>query len=67
MTLDKLPAKAGVETLDYAPGALFWAAKRAQLAKSSVAKLGRSDLYKYVTVRNLNTTQKIAELVRAAR
>jgi len=64
--LDELQPKAGVETLDYAPGVLYWAAKRAALARSSVAKLGRSKLYRYVTVRNLNTSQKLAELVQSA-
>lgn len=64
--LDQLQPKAGVETLDYVPGVLYWAAKRAALAKSTVAKLGRSKLYSHVTVRNLNTSQKLAELVQAA-
>ena len=64
--LDELQPKPGVETLDYAPGVLFWAAKRAALARSTVAKLGRSKLYKYVTVRNLNTAKKLAELVESA-
>ena len=64
--LDELAPREGVETLDYAPGVLYWAARRAALAKSSVAKLNRSKLYRYVTVRNLNTSQTLAELVEAA-
>jgi uncharacterized protein (DUF1697 family) len=64
--VDELAPRAGVETLDYRPGVLYWAAKRAELGKSRVAKLNQSKLYQDVTIRNLNTTRKLGELVAAA-
>jgi uncharacterized protein (DUF1697 family) len=62
--LDELPARTGVETLAYCPGALLWAAKKAELGKSTVSKkLLVKSIYQEVTVRNLNTTMKLAELM----
>jgi uncharacterized protein (DUF1697 family) len=63
--LDQLQPAPGVETLDYKPGALYWAADSAKLGKSKVAKLMSSKLYQDVTIRNLNTTLKLVELVSA--
>jgi uncharacterized protein (DUF1697 family) len=66
--LDEFTPRAGVETLAYVPGALLWAAKTSELGKSTVAKkmLAKS-IYQEITVRNLNTTLKLAELVAAAK
>lgn len=62
--LDDIPVRTGVETLTYCPGALLWAAKKAELGKSTVAKkLLVKSIYQEVTVRNLNTTMKLAELM----
>jgi uncharacterized protein (DUF1697 family) len=65
--LDQLEPRAGVETLTYVPGALLWAATIAALGKSAVAKkMLAKPLYQEMTVRNLNTTLKLAELMDAA-
>ena len=57
----------GIETLAYVPGALLWAAKKSGLTRSSVSrKMLSKPLYKEITVRNLNTTKKLAELMAAA-
>ena len=61
--LHEVKARDGVETLDYKPGALYWAAKVDRITKSTVAKLNQTALYKEVTIRNLNTTKKIAQLL----
>jgi len=58
-----LEPKRGVETIKYAPGVLYWAAKRSDLSASSMAKLSRSPIYKEVTVRTVNTVKKLAELM----
>ena len=64
---DDLEARPGVETLAYVPGALLWAAKKSALTKSTVSrKMLARPVYKEITVRNLNTTLKIAELMQAA-
>jgi len=65
--LDEFDPRAGVETLTYVPGALLWAAKIAGLGKSTVAKkMLAKPIYQEITVRNLNTTLKLAELIGAA-
>ena len=65
--LDQLEPRAGVETLTYVPGALLWAAKKADLGKSTVAKkMLAKAIYQEMTVRNLNTTLKIGELMAQA-
>lgn len=62
--VERLGARRGVEAIAYHPGTIFWAAKIAQLGHSGVAKLAQSAaLYPHITVRNLNTTTKLAALV----
>jgi uncharacterized protein (DUF1697 family) len=62
--LDQFEPRAGVETLTYVPGALLWAAKTSGLGKSTVAKkMLAKPIYQEITVRNLNTTMKLAELM----
>ena len=61
--LEGIEPKRGVETIKYAPGVLYWAAKRSDLAASSMAKLSRSATYKELTVRSVNTVKKLAALM----
>ncbi len=63
--LNKLSIKPDIETLEYAPGVLYWSARTSDLTKSNMTKLSRSDLYQNMTVRNLNTTRKIHTLMLA--
>ncbi len=62
--LAQVPARDGVETLTYCPGALLWAAKQSELGKSTVSKkILAKPIYQSITVRNLNTTRKLVELM----
>lgn len=63
--VEQLQPKAGVETLDYHPGALYWSAAISKLSRSNVARMNRTAVYQDVTVRNLNTTKKLDALVTA--
>ena len=63
--VDELEPKAGVEILTYRPGVLFWQAKISGLSRSNVARLTQRKIYADVTVRNLNTTKKLAALMAA--
>jgi uncharacterized protein (DUF1697 family) len=64
--VDELETNPKAETLVYVPGALLWATKRSEQAKSKVArKLSSKAIYPQVTIRNVNTAQKLAELVGA--
>ena len=59
----ELEPKDGIEEVIYVKGTLLWAAKVASLTKSSMVKLSRRPEYKQMTVRNLNTTLKLRELI----
>lgn len=58
-----LRPRAGVDELVSAPGALIWAIRRDALTRTGLKLVG-TDIYKQMTLRNLNTTLKLAELLR---
>ena len=61
--LEELKPKPGIEELYYHPGVLYWSAHTSDLTQSNMIKLAKSKLYKEMTVRNLNTTKKVWELM----
>lgn len=58
-----LVPKPGIEALEYHPGVLFWSARTSDLTRSNMLKVSRLPIYQEMTVRNLNTTRKIFELM----
>jgi uncharacterized protein (DUF1697 family) len=62
--LTKLPANSDIEQLVYRPGALLWSAQVTQLNGTNLEKLSRQKIYQDMTVRNLNTTKKLYELMK---
>lgn len=63
--LEGLAPKPEIEQVSYRPGVLYWSAHTSDLTRTSMAKLSSKAVYKHVTVRNLNTTRKIFELMDA--
>ncbi len=61
--IQKLVIKPNIEELYYCSGALLWAAKTSDLTKSNMIKLSQHQMYQNMTVRNLNTTQKIYQIM----
>ena len=61
--LAQLSPKKDIEQLSYGPGALYWSAHRDDLTRTAMNKLASHALYKQMTIRNVNTTRKLAELV----
>ena len=59
----ELDPKEDIEEVVYVKGTLLWAAKVASLTRSSMVKLSRRPEYKQMTVRNLNTTLKLRDLL----
>lgn len=57
-----LKPKAGIDELVTAPGALAWAIRRDAITRSGLRLVG-TPTYKQMTLRNLNTTLKLAELL----
>lgn len=64
--LEKLSLKPGVGELILVPGALLYSVSRDEASRSGMNKLAGSKIYSYMTVRNVNTTRKIYELMQAA-
>ena len=58
-----LSPRNGIDELRTAPGALIWATRRDALTRSGLRLVGTA-VYKQMTVRNLSTTLKLAELLR---
>lgn len=61
--LDKLVIKPEFDTVKYVTGAILWSVDRKNVTKSGMMKLARSTIYQQMTVRNVNTTRKIYELM----
>ncbi|MCC5894748.1 MAG: DUF1697 domain-containing protein [Alkalibacterium sp.] len=61
--LNDLTIKQGIDTVCYVPGALIWTVDRNQVSKSGMMKLAGSALYKKMTLRNVNTTRHLYELL----
>lgn len=53
-----------IDTLIYYPGAIIWHIKKANYNQSGMHKLVGSRVYKSMTVRNVNTVRKLAELAK---
>jgi uncharacterized protein (DUF1697 family) len=64
--LKALTARPYVEEFTYHPGVLFWSAKIKDLNISNMLKISRLPIYREMTVRNLNTTRKVCELMEEA-
>lgn len=63
--LESLAPKLGVETVFHGPGVLYWSALAADVPRSALGKLSSKAAYKQITVRNVNTTKKVLEMMRA--
>jgi uncharacterized protein (DUF1697 family) len=62
--LAELPAKSDIEQIVYRPGALLWSAQVSELSGTNMEKLSRRKIFQDMTVRNLNTTKKLYELMK---
>ncbi len=64
--LDELKFKPEIDRVLYAPGAVLWSVDRANSTRSGMQKLIGTKLYGLMTVRNVNTTRKIHQLMEDA-
>lgn len=62
--LEKLTIKSGIDNVIYTNGAILWNIKRADISKSGLLKIVGTDVYKKMTVRNINTLRKIGGLMK---
>ena len=61
-----LPATGDIEQIAYRPGALLWSTQATEYNRTQLAKLASRKIYKDMTIRNLNTTKKLYELMKKA-
>jgi uncharacterized protein (DUF1697 family) len=62
--LGELEFKTDVEHVVYRPGTLLWSAQVANINRTSMQKLSSRKIFREMTVRNLNTTKKLCELMK---
>ena len=62
--MEKLTVKPGIDTALSATGVIIWSVARKNVTLSSLTKIVGTDLYKKMTVRNVNTTRKLYEMMR---
>jgi uncharacterized protein (DUF1697 family) len=63
--LDGIALKPDLERVVYCPGTLLWSARVSGLTRTAMLKLVRQPIYKDMTIRNVNTTTKILQLMHA--
>jgi len=63
--LDKLVVKPDIDTVIYVPGAILWSVSKQNVTRSGMSNIIGSKMYRQTTVRNVNTTRKIYELMLA--
>ena len=62
--LDELPANSDIEQLVYRSGTVLWSAQVTELNRTMMVKLSSRKIFQDMTVRNLNTTKKLCELMK---
>lgn len=62
--LGELEVKKDIEEVVYCPGALFWSAQVSELTRTNMLKLSSRKMYQDMTIRNVNTTRKLLELMK---
>jgi uncharacterized protein (DUF1697 family) len=61
--LDAIQLNADIEEVIYCPGTLLWSARISDLTRAAMLKLASRPIYRDMTVRNINTTTKVFELM----
>jgi uncharacterized protein (DUF1697 family) len=61
--LRELTPKPEIEEVVYRPGTLLWSAQVKHMTRTTMLKLSSQKIYQDMTVRNLNTTKKLHELM----
>jgi len=62
--LAELPSNDEIEEVVYRPGTVLWSAHVDRISQSKMVKLSSRKIFQDMTVRNLNTTKKLYELMK---
>ncbi len=63
--LEQLPINSAIEDIKYFPGTVVWRVDRSNQAKSRLVKIIGTDLYKQLTIRNINTVRKLYDMMQS--
>ena len=63
--LSQIEHKPEIEQIVYCPGTLLWSARVSGLTRTGMLKLSSRTIYQEMTVRNVNTTRKLLEMMQA--
>ena len=61
--LEELTTKSDHEQICYRPGTVLWSAQASEMNRTNMQKLSSRKIFRDMTVRNLNTTKKLCELM----
>ena len=61
--IDQFQPKPGIEQVTYVPGTLLWSAQAKDVTRTAMVKIASRKFFQDMTVRNLNTTRKLHELM----
>jgi uncharacterized protein (DUF1697 family) len=61
--LDKVKINPKLENVRYVDGALVWNIGRQNVTRGNGVKLIKTDLYRHMTIRNINTVRKLGDLM----
>ena len=61
--LEELTTKGDHEQISYRPGTVLWSAQASEINRTNMQKLSSRKIFRDMTVRNLNTTKKLCELM----
>lgn len=64
-TLGELTIRQDIDRVLYVPGAILWSVDRKNAARSGLLKVVGTALYQQMTIRNVNTTRKIFEIMKS--
>ena len=62
--LAEIEVKKDIEEVVYRPGTLLWSAQVSELTRTNMLKLSSRKMYQDMTIRNVNTTRKLHELMK---
>ncbi len=62
--MGELRVREGIDTVKYVPGAILWMVDKENATKSGMLKVVGTKIYKDMTVRNVNTTRRIYEIMK---
>ena len=62
--VEQFKTKPDIEQLTYVPGTLLWSARFKDVTRTAMIKISSHKLFQDMTVRNLNTTRKLHDLMK---